>query len=120
MISQFFLDLNCSKNITYPSGKLKVEFASPIAKSTSPRLLDATFFACCFTDDATSGGRVLDPREQLQCMGTLGANGLKYLLPNRISHFSYYEILARLWFYLSLFLLPKSLLILSNTVLRGS
>ena len=78
------------------------------------------FFARCFTDDATSGGRVLDPRGQLQCMGTLGANGLKYLLPNRISHSSYYKILARFWFYLSLFLLPKSLLILSNTVLRGS
>ena len=43
-----------------------------------------------------------------------------YILPNRISPFSYYEIVARFWFYLSLFLLPKSLLILSNTVLRGS
>ena len=120
LISQFFLDSNCWKNIPCPSGKLKTEFTSLIAKSTSPRLLDATFFARCFTDDATSGGRVLDPCGQLQCMGTLGANGLKYLLPNRITPFSCYEILARFWFYLSLFLLPKSLLILSNTVLRGS
>ena len=30
-----------------PSGKLKTEFTSPIAKSTSPRLWDTTFFACC-------------------------------------------------------------------------
>ena len=43
-----------------------------------------------------------------------------YILPNRISPFSCYERVARFWFYLSLFLLPKSLLILSNTVLRGS
>ena len=29
-----------------PSGKLKTEFTSPIAKSTSPGLSDTTFFAC--------------------------------------------------------------------------
>ena len=28
----------------YPSGKLKTEFTSPIAKSASPGLLDTTFF----------------------------------------------------------------------------
>ena len=48
LISQFFLYSNCSKNITCPSGKLKTEFTSPIAKSTSPGLLDTTFFACCY------------------------------------------------------------------------
>ena len=35
------------KNITCPSGKLRTEFTSPIAKSTSPGLLDTTFFARC-------------------------------------------------------------------------
>ena len=30
-----------------PSGKLKTEFTSPIAKSTSPGLWDTTFFAHC-------------------------------------------------------------------------
>ena len=30
-----------------PVGKLKREFTSPIAKSTSPRLSDSTFFARC-------------------------------------------------------------------------
>ena len=34
------------KNCTCPLGKLKTEFTSPIAKSTSPGLLDTTFFAC--------------------------------------------------------------------------
>ena len=45
LISQFFFDLNSSKNITCPSGKLRTEFTSPKAKSTSPRLSDTTFFA---------------------------------------------------------------------------
>ena len=31
--------------MTCPSGKLKTEFTTPIAKSTSPTLLDTTFFA---------------------------------------------------------------------------
>ena len=30
----------------YPSGKLKIEFISPIAKSTSPGLSNTTFIAC--------------------------------------------------------------------------
>ena len=45
LISQFFCCSNSSKNITCPSGKLKTEFTSLIAKSTSPRLSDTTFFA---------------------------------------------------------------------------
>ena len=45
LISQFFCYSNSSKNITCPSGKLKAVFNSPIAKSTSPRLSDTTFFA---------------------------------------------------------------------------
>ena len=45
LISQFFLSLNSSKIITCPSGKLRTEFISPIAKSTSPGLSDSTFFA---------------------------------------------------------------------------
>ena len=45
LISQFFCYSNSSKNITCPSGKLKTEFTSPIAKSTSPGLSDTTFFA---------------------------------------------------------------------------
>ena len=45
LISQFFCYLNFSKNITYSSGKLKTEFTSRIVKSTSPGLLDTTFFA---------------------------------------------------------------------------
>ena len=49
LISQFFCNLNSSKNFTCPSGKLKTEFTSPIAKSTSPRLSDTTFFACSNT-----------------------------------------------------------------------
>ena len=47
LMSQFFCYSNCSKNITCPSGKLKTEFTSPIAKATSPRLSDITFFARC-------------------------------------------------------------------------
>ena len=46
MISQFFFNLNLSKNFTCPSFKLSSKFTSPIAESTSPRLLDTTFFAC--------------------------------------------------------------------------
>lgn len=33
---QFFCNLNSSKNFTCPSGKLRTEFDSPIAKSTTP------------------------------------------------------------------------------------
>ena len=47
LISQFFCFSNSSTNITCPSGKLKTEFTSPIAKSTSPGLSDTTFFARC-------------------------------------------------------------------------
>ena len=36
-----------------PFGQVKTEFTSLITKSTSPRLLDTTFFACC-TQDFTS------------------------------------------------------------------
>ena len=46
-ISQFFCNMNSSKNFTCPSGKLRTEFTSPTAKSTSPRLSDTTFFAHC-------------------------------------------------------------------------
>ena len=53
LIAQFFCYSNSSKHITCPSGKLKTEFTSLITKSTSPRLLDTTFFACC-TQDFTS------------------------------------------------------------------
>ena len=45
LISQFFCNLNSSKKFTCPSGKLITEFTSPIAKSTSPKLSDTTFFA---------------------------------------------------------------------------
>ena len=45
LISQFFCNLNSSKNFTCPLGKLITEFTSPIAKSTSPGLSDTTFFA---------------------------------------------------------------------------
>ena len=45
LISQFFGNLNSSKNFTCPSGKLRTEFSSPTAKSTSPGLSDSTFFA---------------------------------------------------------------------------
>ena len=47
LISQFFCYSNSSKNITCPLGKLKTEFTSLIAKSTSHGLLDTTFFARC-------------------------------------------------------------------------
>ena len=47
VISQFFRNLNSSKNFTCPSGKLRTEFTSPIARSTSPGLADTTFFTCC-------------------------------------------------------------------------
>ena len=47
LITQFLCNLNSSKNFTYPSGKLRTEFSSPIVKSTSPKLSDTTFFACC-------------------------------------------------------------------------
>ena len=39
VISQFFCNLNSSKNFI-------TEFTSPIAKPTSPGLSDTTFFAC--------------------------------------------------------------------------
>ena len=35
----------CPKNSTCPSRKLRTKITSPIAKSTSPRLSDTTFFA---------------------------------------------------------------------------
>ena len=47
LISWFFCYSNSSKNITCPSGKIKTEFTSPIAKSTSPGPSDTTFFAYC-------------------------------------------------------------------------
>ena len=46
LISHFFCNLNSSKKFTCPSDKLITQFTSPIAKSTSPGLLDTTFFAC--------------------------------------------------------------------------
>ena len=45
LTSKFFCNLNSSKKVTCPSGKLITEFTSPIAKFTSPGLLDTTFFA---------------------------------------------------------------------------
>ena len=47
LISKFFCYSNSSKTITSPSGKIKTEFTSPIAKSTCPRLSDTTFLARC-------------------------------------------------------------------------
>ena len=47
LISQFFCNLNSSKNSTWPSGELRTEFTSPITKSTIPGLSDTTFFARC-------------------------------------------------------------------------
>ena len=47
LISQFFCKFNSSKYFTCQSGKLRTEFTSPIAKSTSPGLSDTTFFARC-------------------------------------------------------------------------
>ena len=43
--SQFFCNLNSSKKFTCLSGKLIIEFTSPMAKSTTPGLSDTTFFA---------------------------------------------------------------------------
>ena len=37
--------MNSPKNLTYPSGKLRTEFTSPVTNSTSPGLCDTTFFA---------------------------------------------------------------------------
>ena len=45
LISQFFCNLNSSRNFTCPLDKLITEFTCPIAKSTSPRLSDTNFFA---------------------------------------------------------------------------
>ena len=45
---QFFYDLNFPENFAFPSGNLKTEFTNPIAKSTSPGLLETTFFARWF------------------------------------------------------------------------
>ena len=50
LISQFFCYSNSSKSITGPSSNLKTEFTCQIAKSTSPGLVDTTFFACCIFD----------------------------------------------------------------------
>ena len=47
LIWQYFCNLNSSKNFTCPLGNLITELTRPIAKSTSPRLLDTTFFARC-------------------------------------------------------------------------
>ena len=44
LISQFFCNLNSSKNFTCLSDKLITEFTGPIAKSVSPRPSDTTFF----------------------------------------------------------------------------
>ena len=43
LISQFF-KLNSSENVTCPLGKLRIEFTSPIPKSTSTGLSNTTFF----------------------------------------------------------------------------
>ena len=48
LITQFICHLNSSKNFTCPSGKLRTEFTSLIAKSTSPGLPDTTFFEHCY------------------------------------------------------------------------
>ena len=50
LISQFFCYSNSLKYITCPLGKIKTEFTSAIGKSTSPGLLDTTFFACCLLE----------------------------------------------------------------------
>ena len=42
---QFFCNLNSPKNFTCPAGQLRTVFTSPIAQSTSRRLLDTNFFA---------------------------------------------------------------------------
>ena len=54
LVSQFFCKLNSSKYFTCPSGKLRTEFTSPIAKSTSCELSDTTFFAHCFLDHTSN------------------------------------------------------------------
>ena len=59
MISQFFCNLNPSKNFTCPSAQLRTKFTSPIAKSTSPGLSDTTFFACWPT--TPMAGELLNP-----------------------------------------------------------
>ena len=46
-----------TEDMTCQSGKLKTEFTSPIAKSTSPGLSDTTFFACRIYRD--KGERIL-------------------------------------------------------------
>ena len=46
LTSQFFCNLNSSKNFTCPLGKLITGFTSPIAKSSSPGVSDTTLFAC--------------------------------------------------------------------------
>ena len=48
LISQFFCNLNSTKDFTCASGKLRTEFTNPIAISTSPGLSDTTSFACWF------------------------------------------------------------------------
>ena len=45
-ISQYFCNLNSSRNFTCLWGKLRTKFTSPVAKSTSHGLSDCTFFAC--------------------------------------------------------------------------
>ena len=47
MNTQSFCNLNSQKNFTCPLGKLRTKVTSPIAKSSSARLSDSTFFACC-------------------------------------------------------------------------
>ena len=47
LISQFFCHSSSSKNISWLLGKLKTEFTSLIAKSTSPGLSATAFFARC-------------------------------------------------------------------------
>ena len=45
LISQFFCNLNFSKKLSYPFGKLRKKFAIPVAKFTRLRQSDTTFFA---------------------------------------------------------------------------
>ena len=61
-MSQFFCQLNSSKYFTCPLGKLRIEFSSGIAKSTSPWLSDTTFFARCFLQDIYSLAALTKPR----------------------------------------------------------
>ena len=46
-ICQFFCNLNFPKNFPGPFGKLRTEFTSPVAMSTSSGLSDTNFFAHC-------------------------------------------------------------------------